>query len=117
MRSGICWPHVGREPLALDYCPAAMGRRNSNALAPHGFTKIPPTCSDILMKSVLVVDAVILSIRTKAIAGNLRSLHAIRVLFRRSTWRPFRARLRAVAIPGVKNPGLSPIAPSGHKAL
>jgi hypothetical protein len=47
-----------------------MGRRNSNALAPHGFTKIPPTCSDILMKSVLVVDPVILSIRTKAMAGN-----------------------------------------------
>ena len=43
----ICWPHVGREPLALDYYPAAMGRRNSSALAPRGFTKIPPTCSGI----------------------------------------------------------------------
>src|SRR5208282_544020 len=69
MRSGICWPHVGREALALDYCPAAMVRRNSNAPAPHGFTKIPPTCSDILMKSVLVVDAVLSSIGQRAEPG------------------------------------------------
>ena len=46
-------------PLALDYCPAVTGRRNSSVLVPHGFTKIPPTCSGILMKSVVVAKSIV----------------------------------------------------------